>query len=239
MDVDECARFKIAREPAFTQDAEAVTLDEKMSATPHERAPVELGDALGAEVKPIGDAFEGTGVKPSAALARARAAAITGMKTAAGAPLPLCGSLSDLGAGGLGLELFFRNIRWSGALAAVCALIILLPLMDNLAYNEGASSALLAFAIGPCCRREFDALMLMHVLPFFASSLVALLLVFFIRYKQRTVAAANDVGNVTASDFAVQLGGLPAGHAGEEDLRAFFAQFGKVEHVAVGFKCAK
>lgn len=185
--------------------------------------------------------------KPSLKVAQDHARMQTGIKDEHGQELPLRGPLSALGRGGIGLELFFRTIRWSIGVFILFSAAGLVSLVDNVTLNRDIypSLSIVATTIGPCCRR--DALMIteMHAIPFGCMFLLMLLWGYFIRYKQRTVAEANDKRHITPSDYAVQVTRIPKRQSSAAELEQFFNQVvqrvhgAKVVHIAVGFKCAE
>jgi hypothetical protein len=178
--------------------------------------------------------------RPSFALARRRAKAMTGFKDEEGKDIPLLAPISDLGRGGLGVELFFRTIVWTTGVFALLSAVGSISLADNVAANAGlyGPRSIAATAIGPCCRRTAGALYGVHAVPWVVIFLIMLAYLYFIRWQQRAVARSLDAKMVTASDYAIKVKGLPPQGASARHLRAHFSQYGKVAQVTVGYACA-
>jgi hypothetical protein len=176
---------------------------------------------------------------PDKQRAQARARRMRGFKDMRGKSLYLHGPLKDLGRGGVGVELYFRTLRWSG----IVFLLVLVTGIFSLADNVGADSRLqdgsplVRSTIGPT-GRTVERLRRWQALPWFCMFLLVTSYMFWLRYKQRSIARSVDFRFITSGDFAVEVRAIPLHESKEAQLVTFFEQFGAVAHVQVGYKCA-
>jgi len=175
---------------------------------------------------------------------------LTGYKDKYGKTMPLRGELKQLGRGGVGVELFFRTQRWLFVLFGASFIITIPCLVDNARWastGDTSQAALGGTTLGLRDDGEYDGtvedrLNNYQQLPWLLLTVVWLVFIYFVRYKQRSVARSVDLRNLTSGDYTVEVRGLPPSNTSPEqelaDLKTFFAQFGEVAHVAVGYKCA-
>lgn len=185
----------------------------------------------------MAEAEEALDLKLAQRLARAK----QGIKDEHGARIPLCGQLKALGRAGVGVELYFRTLRMSAVAFAAAGALGCISLANNLQHNEKANGALeplMRSTIGPCCRADERELTDLQGLPWFGTFFIFVVLIYLLRYKQRSVAKEVDERFITTDDYSVELRELPL-DGREEEIVEFCEQFGQVAQCAVGYCCSE
>jgi hypothetical protein len=172
--------------------------------------------------------------------ARERARRVRGFKDSHGRPLPLHDELKALGRGGVGVELFFRTLRWCGIVLLVSTALGIASLVDNARSNRGVVEAgIVSTTVGPSGAKDPSQLRNWHVIPWFVMFLTWICFLYLLRVKQRLIAKLVDRRYVTSGDYAVEVRNIPPGESSEHQLLQFFEQFGRVAQVQIGYTCSE
>lgn len=161
---------------------------------------------------------------PDRALAKQRVGQKQGLRDLDGSKITLCGNFSKLSLGGVGIELFFRTIRWFIVIFVLTVPLSLVALDSNVRLmRENDTNILLRTAIGRE-ERSFGDMSTSQALPWFGVTALVLLFLIILRKKQRTVAETHDRSFITAADYAVEVSDIPPGSSEQALLCALRAR---------------
>lgn len=96
------------------------------------------------------------GGKPDVRLAAKRARSMRGFRDERGKSFKVHGSLKHVGRAGVGVELFFRTLRWAGYVFMCSSLLGCISLANNLRSNENEANTVIKTTIGPCCKDSVE-----------------------------------------------------------------------------------
>ncbi|KAG8466583.1 hypothetical protein KFE25_007962 [Diacronema lutheri] len=183
---------------------------------------------------------EGRPQRPDVLRAQRRARSMRGFKDEKSKTLDLRGPLKELGRAGVGVELYFRTLRWLMIAFVLAAALGSISLADNTRSNADLNLPIVETTIGPCCK-DVDRLVDWQAIPWFITFLVFVGLMYFVRYKQRSIARLVDKRFTTTGDYAVEIRGVPAATREAELIDYFEKQnnFGKVAQVQIGYRCSE
>lgn len=186
---------------------------------------------------------------PDHRLARRRAGEQQGIRGDRGEPLPLFSALRELGRAGVGVELYFKSIRW-----IVLAFLVLTGFgvpaaIANLSANHASFWRVgiasfddfikfirdTMFATAPLASQGVAA---PQAGPWLASTIVWLLLLLLLRVVQSSTVRKSGLRYLTSAHFAVEVTGLPVERPPTDlELAEFFGQFGDVHHIGEALSC--
>lgn len=171
--------------------------------------------------------------------ARQHARELTGIRGEQNRELPLGAPVEELGRAGVGVVLLFKTIKWLQLLFGACTVLSLPCLAHNLLESRPYADSL-SYIVQTSLVSVSDERLLagLQAVPWVAQMALVLAFGVFLRAQQRRVAQSVDTTNVTTSDYALEVGGLPPHRVDEAALTAFFAaEGGAIRQVEVSYAC--